>query len=55
MKQISTGAVEAASASEESAASMTQVNRRVGLQAETAKKSLEVTEKLQALIAALRD
>jgi methyl-accepting chemotaxis protein len=30
---------------------MTQVNRRVGLQAETAKKSLEVTEKLQALIA----
>mgnify|MGYP001470835573 CR=1 FL=1 len=51
MQQIAAGAVQAASASEESAAAMTQVNRRVGLQAKAAQKSLEVTEKLQAMIA----
>jgi methyl-accepting chemotaxis protein len=51
MTQIASGAAEAASASEESAAAMTQINRRVGLQADAARKSLEVTEKLQLLLA----
>ncbi|OUD10608.1 hypothetical protein BVC71_03710 [Marivivens niveibacter] len=51
MSQIAAGAVQAASSSEESAASMTQVNRRVGLQSAAASKSLDVTNKLQTLIA----
>lgn len=51
MQQIASGAVQAASASEESAAAMTQVNRRVSLQAKAAEKSLELTQRLQMVIA----